>query len=404
VRAARVVFVAAVLAMALPFSVAPGHAQDQIAIHRMAAEQYEIPGLVEEAVAEWIKVLALSPQDAEARARVDALVKKQMPMWLPEEVERAAPFKCELLMWANQAPAGTKPNVGTPSLEGGASQAVALSRFLVTAVDFAAREGERWDELHETGFSHIDYGYVWSGNKRRYEARVVLHWEEPAQAALAHDALEATLVCYALAREQLGIDPTRPWGDPVDLWVTNKGQPGARAQGRSIYLYAAKAERAPGEWLRELAHEYGHVCMPGIDGFTSTDDAWADGHLAELLIAKWLAAAGAPEWLPWPAEQWEAEAAGERARLARLWSKEDAGKLIGQQPGTAGLPAGHVEGFSLRSRPTVLTGTDEKARDAFLGLALRVEEMKGPRFLGDVLSKCPRGTAAQFVKALGRMR
>lgn len=362
---------AAALAIVLLFAAAPAHPQDQVTVHRMAAQQYEVPGLVEEAVAEWIKVLALSPQDAQARARVDALVRKQMPMWLPEEAERAAPFRCEVLewVWQGQAPA---------------EQAV-QQRLLVTAVEFAAREGERWDELHETGSPHIDYGYVWSQAKRRYEARVVAHWEEPAQAALAQAALRATLVFYCLAREQLGFDPTRPWGDPVDVWVTNKGEPGARAQGSSIYLYAAKTERAPGEWLRELAHEYGHVSFPGIGGFTATDDPWADGDLAELLFAKWLADERAPEWLPWSLAEWEAEAKAERGRLMGLWSEEQMRRIWQGQ-----VPAEQ--------------GSDARARDSFLGLALRAEEMKGPRFLGEVLRKCPRGTAVQFAGVLGRRR
>lgn len=365
---------AAALALVLLFAAAPAHPQDQVTVHRMAAQQYEVPGLVEEAVAEWIKVLALSPQDAEARARVDALVRKQMPMWLPEEAERAAPFRCEVLewVWQGQAPA---------------EQAV-QQRLLVTAVEFAAREGERWDELHETGFPHIDYGYVWSQAKRRYEARVVAHWEEPSQAALAQKALRATLVFYALAREQLGFDPTRPWGDPVDIWVTNRGEPGARAQGSSIYLYAAKTERAPGEWLRELAHEYGHVSFPGIGGFAATADPWADGELAELLFAKWLAAT-APEWMPWPVEGWEAEAKAERARLMGSWTDDQMKELTGRVT---------------RSLPTALTGADSKAKEAFLGLALRAEEMKGPRFLGEVLKKCGRGDTERFVRELARKR
>jgi len=384
---------AALLALVLLFAVVPACPQDQVSVHRMAARQYEVPGLVEEAVAEWLKVLALSPQDAEARGRVDALVRKQMPTWLPEEAERAAPFQCEVLRWEWES-GGAGPSL-PPDRQPQSASAKAPAepevrqRFLVTAVEFAAREGERWDELHETGFPQIDYGYVWSQAKRRYEARAVAHWEDRSQGELAQKALRATLVLYALAREQLGFDPTRPWGDPVDVWLTNKGEPGARAQGSSIYLYAAKTERAPGEWLRELAHEYGHVSFPGIGGFTATDDPWADGDLAELLFAKWLAEERAPEWMPWSISEWEGDAKAERGRLTGLWGEEETRELIGQET---------------RSRPTSLVGADATAKEAFLGLALRVEEMKGPRFLGEVLKKCPRGTAAQFVGALGKRR
>jgi hypothetical protein len=415
--AGRVLFAAA-LAVALPFSVCWGQTPDQADVHRMAAIQYEIPGLVDEAVAEWIEVLALSPQDAEARARVDALVKKQMPRWLPEEAETAAPFGCEVLGWASALKAG----VASGERMAGAPAPAQQVGFLVTEVDFAAREGERWDELHERGFAHTDYGYVWTEAKRRYEARAVVHWEEPSQSELAQKALRATLVFYTLAREQLGFDPTRPWGEPVDIWVTNKGEPGARAQGRSIYLYAAKTERPPGEWLREIAHEYGHVSFPGIGGFTETSDPWADGELAELLFAKWLggeteprgeakgtgglrqqatrsASSGraeatgayrAPEWMPWSVAEWEAEAKEERGRLMGRWGEEEVAR-VGQDRGPA-------------ERVGRLAWADQKAKERFLGLALRVEEMKGARFLGEVLKKGGRGNAEGFVRALGKQR
>jgi hypothetical protein len=428
-RLARLWLVPAAGALALLLRLPPAYAQDQMTAHRLAAAQYEVHGLVEEAVAEYIKLLALAPGDVDARARVEALVRKQMPMWLPEEAEGAAPFKCEALTWGAPARgttgAGGKPPRAPwrlPPYGDGPAQ-----RFLVTAVDFAAREGERWDELHEAGFSHIDYGYAWSESKRRYEARVVVHWEEPAQGELAGKALRATLVFYCLAREQLGFDPTRPWGDPVDIWITNKGKPGARAQGSSIYLYAAKTERRPGEWLRELAHEYGHVSFPGIGGFTETSDPWADGELAELLFPKWLMgfgaeasrltdggqaeatkatkAAGGPEWMPWAPAEWEAEAKGERERLMGLWAEEGVRKLIGQETRGYAAMSGRHPGPPVADLGTpALQGNDQITREAFLGLALRVEEMKGARYLGEVLKKCPRGTATQFVRALGRQR
>ena len=50
-----------------------------------------------------------------------------------------------------------------------------------------------------------------------------------------------------------------------------------------------------------------------------------------------------------------------------------------------------------------LKGTDEEARDYFLGLALRVEEEMGPRFLGEALRRCARGTAGEFVESARRL-
>ena len=47
--------------------------------------------------------------------------------------------------------------------------------------------------------------------------------------------------------------------------------------------------------------------------------------------------------------------------------------------------------------PKLLAGTDDKARDHLLGLALRVEAKAGPRTLAEILTRTPHGTAKQFV-------
>ncbi len=331
----------------------------------MAATRYEMHGLTEEAVAEYLRILSVEPENEAARDRVKVLVSKEMPQWLPEEAAKAVPFACQVV-----------------EMQMTADEGEAKQRLLVTQEGFGAREGERWDELHASGFKHIDYGYVWQPSRKRYEVRVAAHWENPDQEPIARGALGATLAFYCLAKELLGLDPTKPWGDPVDVWVTNKGQPGARAQGRAIYLYSAKTSRSAGEWLRELAHEYGHVTFPGLGGFTETDDEWADGHLAELLFPKWFAATGA-DWLAWPAAEWEAEASKERARLLSLWSDDEA-----------------------RQAPVErLKGKDQRAREYVVGLALWVEEKEGPQTLGEVLKKCPRGTGEGLARAVrGRLK
>ena len=144
--------------------------------------------------------------------------------------------------------------------------------------------------------------------------------------------------------------------------------------GRDIYLYSTKTSRPPAEWWRELAHEYGHVALPGIGGYADTDDPWADGELGELLFVKWLAAGKPSDWLPWSLEKAEKIAAARRQEL--------------------------IAGAAGPLDATRLNGTDAKARDYFLGLALAAEEKHGPGILGAALVECPRGRPAQFVAAL----
>jgi len=362
----------------------------------MMASRYEMHGLVEKAVAEYLKILASDPGDPQAKARAMALISVQMPTWLPQEAEGVFPFAHEVVVLGGKGDGGRRQAATAPKApaeqgvaggellpnRGGRRQAPAEReeaapaghRALVTSGSFSAREGERWDELHEKGFRRIDYAYVLQPVKNRYELRVAVHWETDDQAEVALRALRATLAFYCLAKEQLGFDPTGKWGDPIDVWVTSKGQPGARAQGRSIYLYAAQTERTPGEWLREVGHEYGHVCLPGIGGFKDTDDEWADGHISELLFPKWLTAGGVPGWMPWSVEEWEGEARPERERLMGL--------ARGRPPTEA-----------------LLKGTDEVAREYLLGMVLVVEDEGGPEALAKALAKCAQGTAEKFVQA-----
>ena len=140
--------------------------------------------------------------------------------------------------------------------------------------------------------------------------------------------------------------------------------------------------------MRQVAHEYGHVALPGIGGFTETDDPWADGHLGELLFPKWLAESGVPGWVPWSVARREREAARERERLRGLWSCDELRALWQEQ-----TPAAEP-----------LDGDDAAARDRFLGLALHVEATEGPSFLGRALRRCPRGRPGEFVEAVRDMR
>ena len=328
---------------------------------RLLAARYEARGFVEEAVAQHLAVLVRAPGDESAGERVRCLVAERMPAWLPGEGVEALPFAHDELGLELACAEGQGERTGY--------------RLLVSREGFAAREGERQDPAHEWRFARIDYGYVWEPRAGRWVMRLRAHWEEGGESDLAGAALRTALALYCTVREYLELDPTRPWEEPVDIWLARSGAAGGRAVGSNIYLYSMGTPRPGSEWFREVAHEYGHVALPGIGGFTETDDAWADGHLGELLFGKWLAAARVPEWLPWPVAEWEREAAVERARL-----------MAGAE--------GEVEAARLE-------GLDEEARDYFLGLALRVEEERGPRFLGEALRRCARGRPEDFAAAAG---
>jgi len=331
--------------------------------HRSQAEAYAARGFVEEAIEEYLALLQQQPADLQAKTRVEQLFAQRAPRWLPVEAGALLPFPHGALQ--------------LPPAQPGARRGETTSRVLRTTVGFAANETDRQDPFHGWTFGNVDYAYVFNHKASRWSLKVCAHRDEGVALALADNALIA-LVCYQeTARRYLRVDPTRPTGEPIGLWVTARGKPGARSLGHDIYLYAATIERRSTEWLREIAHEYGHMCLPGIGGFVKTDDPWADGDLGELLLVKWLAASGQPDESLWPVKQAE-----EAARVRRQ-------SLITKARGKPDLAR--------------LKGVDAKTRDYFLGLALRVEEQAGPRFLAEALARCPRGRAIDFVNVVNTL-
>lgn len=79
----------------------------------------------------------------------------------------------------------------------------------------------------------------------------------------------------------------------VNVWLTERVEPGLSPDTggeefeNQIYLYDIHHPRAPIEWAREIAHEYGHYALPGISGFKSPEE-WANGVLGERLFLKWI--------------------------------------------------------------------------------------------------------------------
>ncbi len=325
------------------------------------ADDYASQGMIEDAVSEYLFLLARHPRRVELREKVSSLIAREMPRRLPSTVEEARPFPLDAFA-LQLAGAGGKGREKT-------------YRVLTTEAGLAPEEGLQTGPLHAWRFPHIEYGYCWDESGGRWVMKARVHWKRAEDRALAQDALRSLLALWCVVDDRLDRDPTQPWDQPIDLWLAPGGPPGGRAMGRNIYLFAVAEPRPPGEWWRELAHEYGHASLPGIDGFTDTDDPWADGHLGELLFIEWLAgSAQGADWLPWSLKAAEKEAAARRAALMAA-------------------AAGPVQAPRL-------AGTDAAARDYFLGLALRVESAAGPRFLGRALARCPRGRPADFVRAV----
>lgn len=73
----------------------------------------------------------------------------------------------------------------------------------------------------------------------------------------------------------------RPWGAPISGQLNSA--PG------EILFWKSPMARPEAEWLREVAHEYGHVALPGFAGFRPPLEPFGNGKLGETLGMLWAA-------------------------------------------------------------------------------------------------------------------
>ncbi|MCS6775880.1 MAG: hypothetical protein NZ557_05005, partial [Chthonomonadaceae bacterium] len=125
-----------------------------------------------------------------------------------------------------------------------------------------------------------------------YARRFAVYVPDADALPVARRVARMLLLLYGLSRERMRFDHARD-APTVQVWLTRgPGQgldPGiAGEQFRNqIYLYDLYAERRGVEWIRQIAHEYGHYALPGVSGFAEPEE-WGNGMLGERLYVKWL--------------------------------------------------------------------------------------------------------------------
>jgi hypothetical protein len=141
----------------------------------------------------------------------------------------------------------------------------------------------------------------------------------------------------------------------INVWLSERGEPGGEAVDDNIYFYQVGTPRTATEWVRQLAHEYGHQILPVVGGFEQPE--WAsNGRMGERLFMHWLLANPQPahEAHPW-LRAWNPEEVREARiiRPLRLFAAQGPEALLQQR------------------------GTDARAMEAFVGMALYLELARG---------------------------
>ena len=353
----------------------------------------ELQGKVDPAVAAYVQALTLSPATQYAQDRLRGLFYgKRFPWRLP--LSGLALVPVEMLVDKAQAPplpgataAWSEPLAYTTgllypeSMHGGGG---VLERPLPIA---GAAAGEK------CRFNRVCYGFTAAPASPELLLRVAVYYPSTSLSRDAHDyAATAVLLTHWLTRlfayHELRLGAALP-EEPTAVYLCEGGPTGAETYAGGLYFYNLGGERAPLEWMREAAHETGHLLLPKVGRFTEPEP-WGSGHLGERLALQWLAEeAGLVAGAPWPAP-------AAQERLRGLWG---------------GQPIGLAEYLAQSCRPLLdswtqlgpdsplLTQGNTAGLSYFLGFMLWAQAAYGDEILAATLRESPGTNPTDYVRS-----
>ena len=241
--------------------------------------------------------------------------------------------------------------------------------------------------------NRVCYGYTGPADSPSLAMRVAVYYPSPLLAAGGADysALAVRLTHWLtrlFAYYELHLGLTLP-AEPTAVYLCGAGPAGAETYGDTIFFYQVAKDRPALEWMREAAHETGHLLLPKMGRFTAPE-TWANGHAGERLALQWLAQeSGLVAGDPWPS-------AAAQDRLAGLWAG-------------APLPLGKY--LDERCRPLLdtwshagpeapqLTQDTEAGLSYLCGFLLWVQAAHDDSILATTLSRAAGTNASDFLKS-----
>ncbi len=163
----------------------------------------------------------------------------------------------------------------------------------VTDPEFGKNPDYAHDKLYGNWhFNNILYAYDFDNAQHCWNLRFRVMWQNVRgqtenRARFARQCAQLLLHLYGLLRAYTDLTPRFAVDGAMNVWLAEKGEAGGEAFSENIYLQDIGAHRAPGEWVRELAHEFGHETLPPVGGYVKPE--WAsNGILGERLFMRWL--------------------------------------------------------------------------------------------------------------------
>ncbi len=116
--------------------------------------------------------------------------------------------------------------------------------------------------------------------------RFAAHCSRLADLPLARKTVNLLLLLWSEVHTRLGLDHNLN-NRVVQVWLTRDGPAGGEESDGQVFLTGILHPRIPAEWIREIAHEYGHLMLASPSGY-SKPESWANGVLGERLFIHWL--------------------------------------------------------------------------------------------------------------------
>lgn len=234
------------------------------------------------------------------------------------------------------------------------------------------------EPIHSWKFGRVCYVYSHEPSSLRLLCAV--HYPSDDTAPLAARTARLLALAHQTLTEKTGREAANGT-DPFDVWLCADGQTGGEEWRSNLYLYDVEAPRSSIEWIREIVHEYSHLALPAIGGY-SEPEYWANGYLGERLIVRWLM-----------------RASDGPARVGAVWGDFSGAPNFDRLLIAPALAQYKKTGPS----PAWLTRTDEAGMRYLIGQALTFDDKYGSVRLGDALARLPRfheAKAKDFAAAL----
>ncbi len=364
---------------------------DYPSIHAHLGYLYELEGDTLKALASYGRLLELRPDDEYGRARITHL-------FFGGEFPRR--LRLSLLQFS---PVSFVTDECRVRLSGGEDlvRRIAWTRGVIYPEEMADRGAPVEVEIPSAGgqgvvgsasFNRVCYGFsaVPEGDELRMTATVsypspLLSERSADYSTLAERIAHILLRVHCYSRAYYGL-PQIPDEHIVRVWMCESGPTGAEQHGDDVFIYDVARDRRPVEWLREVAHEWGHYALPRMGRFTEPEP-YASGVLGEALFLQRLAEeSGLVVGERWPSKQ-------AQAAVGALWGNgrvELADLLAQTRRDTLDLWLARGPNSELAA------GLGEESFRYLVGAMLWVEAAHGHDMLRATLLKAPGESPADF--------